>query len=270
MSRRPSIWCFIVAAALHPVGVLAQDQTPHAVIAAEYAAIDRHDLDGVFAVYADPVRYGTLQDSVPPVLTSVAQLRAAFAPVLAQNPQGHVWVVREMDVGRFVVAREQLLGTADGKPFELLDVSEVRGGKVVAELESDNIAQVPASVSRDAAATVARVDSAFARQDPDAAVALFVDPAPYYVWGDTAIRRLSRAKLRDGYRAVLTANPGMHYAIVDRVVSGPYVVAHETLSGLNAHGQQSVLDALVISEVRDGHIVARWETPWLRRGGSHK
>jgi hypothetical protein len=243
----------------------AQKPTPRATIAAEYAAISRHDLDDVFAVYADPVRYGALQDSVPPVLTPVAQLRATFAPFLAQNPRGHVVVLQEMVAGRFVVANEQLQGTADGQPFGLLDISEVRAGKVVAELESNNIAQLPQTVSHEALSVAARVDSAFARRDPDAAVALFIDPVPYYVWGDTALRHLSRAKLRDGYEHILTSNSGMRYAVVARLVAGPYVVEHETLRGLSAHGQRSALDALVISQVRDGRIVARWETPWKAR-----
>jgi hypothetical protein len=236
--------------------------SPAAVIEREHAALNRHDVDGALAVYSDTLRFGQLVDSTVSHPSSKAAVRQFLLPFYAKHPHGRVTVAREIIVGPFVADDARLTGTSDGKPFQMLDLSEIRGGHVVEEVESDNLAAVSAATTHDALAVVQRADNAFARGDDSTAATLFADPSMFHTWGDTVVQRISRAQLRAGFATVLAANPRMRYTIVDRMVVGPFVVDHERLIGM-ADGRPR--DALDVLEVRDGRIVAEWETD-LRTG----
>ena len=231
--------------------------SPAAVIQQEHAALNRHDVDGALAVYSDTLRFGQLVDSTVSGPSSKAALRQFLIPFYAKHPHSRVTVAHEIIVGSFVADDARLTGTSDGKAFQMLDLSEIRRGRVVEEVESDNLAALPVATAHDALAVVERADDAFARGDDSTAATLFSDPSMFHTWGDTVVQRVSRAQMRAGFAKVLATNPKMRYTIVDRMVVGPFVVDHERLIGM-ADGRPR--DALDVLEVRDGRIVAEWET----------
>jgi len=248
-----------LGAAERLAGQVPAAPTPTDIITQEYAALNRHDVNGVFAVYSDSIQYGDLSDSGRSKLTTKAELAAAFGPFLAQNPRSHVTVAHEMAIGPFVLAHEIMSGAADGKPFSIIDISEVRGGRVVAELETGNLALTPPAEVHQADFTARRADDAFARGADDAAMPAYAEPVLFHVWGEDSVQHMTRAKMRKGFRDVLAANPGMHFVVVDRMVAGPFAVVHERLTGM-ADGK--VRDAFDVMEVRGERIVAEWGSPW--------
>jgi hypothetical protein len=231
--------------------------SPAAVMEQEHAALNRHDVDAVLAVYSDTLRFGQLVDSTVSGPSSKTALRQFLVPFYAKHPHSRVVVAHEIIVGSFVADDARLTGTSDGKPFQMLDLSEIRRGHVVEEVESGNLAALPTATAHDALAVVRRADDAFARGGDSTAATLFSDPSMFHTWGDTVVQRISRAQLRAGFAKVLAANPKMRYTIIDRMVVGPFVVDHERLIGM-ADGRPR--DALDVLEVRDGRIVAEWET----------
>jgi hypothetical protein len=237
----------------------APGPSPTEVIRQEYEALNQHDVGRVFSLYSDSIKYGELRDSVLIAPSSKAALRASVEPFLAKNPRGKVTVVHQIVLGRFVIADQRMTGTSDGTPFELLDVSEVRGGRVVAELETADIAATPAAESRQADAVATQMNDGFARGDAAAAVSGFADPVLFHVWGEDSVRHMSAVRVRQGFRDLMTTNPHMHYVITDRMVAGRFVVQHERLTGM-ADGKR--LDAWAILEVRFGRIIAEWECLW--------
>jgi hypothetical protein len=231
--------------------------SPAAVIEREHAALNRHDVDDALAVYADTLRFGQLVDSTVSGPSSKTALRQFLVPFYAKHPHSRVVVAHEIIVGSFVADDARLTGTSDGAPFQMLDLSEIRRGHVVEEVESTNLAPVSSADAHAALAVVRRADDAFARGDDSTAATQFADPVLFHTWGDTVVRRISHADMRAGFAKVLATNPKMRYTVVDRMVVGPFVVDHERLVGM-ADGHPR--DALNVMEVRDGRIVAEWET----------
>jgi hypothetical protein len=239
--------------------------SPAAVIQQEYAALNRHDVDAVFAVYSDSIRYGELRDSALMRPTSKATLAASLTAFLDKNPHGHVVVLHEITVGPFVIDDQLMTGAADGHPYEILDLSEVQHGRVVAELETGNLATTPAAVARVTDSVARLQDDAFARGDPSAAAARYVTSLLFYVWGEDSLRHMTRAKMIQGFHDVLAANPHMKYVLVKSMAVGHFWVEHERLTGM-ANGK--MWDAWDVREIRDGHVVAEWESPWQIGGPS--
>lgn len=268
VSHRWSVRCLVVfgvlpsMATIAPRLVGAQDSAtamPAAVVERERAALNRHDVNGAIAVYADTLRFGQLVDSSASAPSSKAAVRAFLVPFYAHHPHARVSVAHEIVVDRFVADDERLTHTSDGKPFRMLDLSEVRSGHVVEEVESDNLAAVSATAAQAALAAVRRADDAFERGDDSTAATLFADPVFFHTWGDSVVQRISHQQMRAEYAKVLAANPHLRYSITDRMVVGPFVVEHEHLAGM-ADGRSR--DALNVFEVRAGRIVAEWETPF--------
>ena len=238
--------------------------SPAAVIQQEYAALNRHDVDGVFAVYSDSIRYGEMRDSALMRPSSKAALRASLVPFLAQNPHGHVVVLHQITLGPFVIADQRMTGTANGRPYEILDLSEVQHGRVVAELETGNLT-APAAVARQTDSVARLQDDAFARGDPSAAAAPSAVPLLFHVWGEDSVRHMTHEKMIQGFHDVLAANPHMKYVLVESMVVGHFWAEHERLTGM-ANGKS--WDAWDVREIRDGHVVAEWESPWQIGGPS--
>ena len=233
------------------------------MIEREYAALNRHDVDAVFADYADTLSYGDLGDTSLAKRTTKAALKARIGPFLAANPRLHLEVPHEIAFGPFVIAHEAVSGAADGKPLSILDISDVRNGRVVAELEVD-FPTTPTAMSSQAASTARMADEAFARHAPEAAMQAYAETVLDHVWGEDSIRHLTKAALTKGFHDAMTANPHMRFAVLQRFVVGPYVVVHEQLSGM-ADGKR--LEAFDVMEVRAGRIVVEWECPWVASSG---
>jgi hypothetical protein len=193
--------------------------------------------------------------------TTKAQLASAFGPFLAKNPRAHTTVTNEMDIGPFVIAKQVMSGAADGLPYAILDISEVRHGRVVAELETGNVAATPLADVHRADLTARLADDAFTRGVADDAMPAYAEPVAFHVWGEDSVQHMTKAKIRQGFHDVLAANPHMRFSVVSRMVAGPFVVVHERLTGM-ADGRP--LDAFDVMQVRGGRIVAEWECPWVR------
>jgi hypothetical protein len=250
----------LCAAVTAPQAQTPSSSTPAAVVEQQYAALNRHDLDAVFALYADSLRYGEMRDSALMAPSSKAALRAFLVPYLAKNPNSHVAQLHAIVLGPFVIAEERVTGAANGKPYVILAVHEVRHGRIVAELETGNLATAPAAAAHQADSIARRSDAAFARGDPTAAAALLADPIWFHVWGEDSLVHMTRAKAISGFHNVLATNPHMRYGVVEYLVVGPFVADHERLTGM-ADGKPR--DAWEVREIRGGRVVAGWEIPWL-------
>ena len=236
-------------------------QPPATAIHKEYAAINRHDLAGVFSVYSDTLMYGDLVDTVLPHRTTRATLEAGFAPFLRANPKGHVTVTHEVDVGPYVIAVENMSGAGDGNPDEMIDISEVQKGLVVSELETGNVASTPAAEVHAADSLVRAVEAAFSGGDPNTIRDAYQPTVLFHVWGEDSIQHLTPDKIIQGFFSFRRQNPKMKYTAQGQAASGPYVIIHERVTGM-ADGSR--LDAFAVMLVRGGRIVAEWESPWLR------
>lgn len=230
------------------------------VVERQVDALDRHDVEAAVGTYADALRYGPLSDTAAPTPSSKAQLRQFLSGWWAKNPHSRVTLVETIVVGPFVAAHERLSGAADGKQYEVLDIVEVQGGHIVAEWESADVAALPPSVARDASAIVQRAENAWMANDPDAAAPSFIEDMPMRVLGDTITRRETPTTMRDGFHDAMAKNPHMRYSLIDRIVVGPFYVAHERLTGM-ADG--ITRDAMNVFQVHNAHIVAAWENVWL-------
>jgi hypothetical protein len=251
----------ILSAALSGAAdLVAQDPiptSPSTVVRQAYDAMNRHDTEALLALYVDTVRYGALQDTAVAARSSTAELREYLVSYYAKDPHAQATIVREIAVGSFVVDHQRLDGTADGKPYEILDVSEVRNGRVMSELETANLALTPASIRAAAAATARRADDAFGRGDARAAAVFFADPVLFHQLGDTLVQRVTRAQAVEMFDATVAKNPHMRYTVVQRITVGPFVVDHERLTGM-ADGKDR--DAVDILEIHGGQVVAEWES----------
>ncbi len=234
----------------------AGDATPLAVMRRESAALNAHDTAGVLAVYADSFRYGPLSDTGAARPSSKAALRAFLVPFFARNPHSTASVIGRLVIGPVVAQHGKLAGTTSGAAYEVLEICEIDRGHIVYELESGNIAAMPAEADAESVAT--RTTDAYARGDDAMTSRMFADPVMYHIWGDTVVQRKSRAQVLSEFRQMRAANPHMRYEVVARMRVGPFIVDHERFTGLADGTPRDGIDVL---EIRDGKIAAEWETP---------
>lgn len=112
----------------------AADTMPASVVQRGLAAFNRHDINGLMAIY-DSAAYAheTLGDSTGLQRVPLTVVREAATRLFAQASDAKVASVRRLTYGPFVVDLYETV--ANGKTSQHLDIFEVRNGKVVREWE---------------------------------------------------------------------------------------------------------------------------------------
>jgi hypothetical protein len=152
-------------------------------------------------------------------------------------------------------------GVADRVPITLLAIYEVRDRHLVnywqSPIRHSEHGLAPAMDSDlDVAAIMERSIDALNRQDAVGAAAVYADTVlEHSLTADTAASVLSHARMVAKLENMLHTGAGVHVSVLGQVLVGPYVATEEHITGLRG-GKE--LDRLVVSEVRDNHIVADW------------
>ncbi|MBV6496648.1 MAG: hypothetical protein DYH05_11515 [Acidobacteria bacterium ACB1] len=113
-----------IAAFLLSVGIAASAQTvqtaqktPEQVAQALVDAANARDLDGILKTYAaDSTAYALPSGEV--ILKGHEALRKKFERILAPGVKLKVEIVNRIVDGKYVIDKEKITGTADGKPVE--------------------------------------------------------------------------------------------------------------------------------------------------------
>ena len=105
---------------------------------------------------------------------------------------------------------------------------------------------------------VARQEDAYNRRDLDAFVGTYSPDVELRTLGTDSVEVQGRKALREAYKFLLTAPKEFRARTVERIVSGPFVVAREHLEGIP---KPLPFDPVVIYEVRDSLIRRVWFTP---------
>jgi len=95
---------------------------------------------------------------------------------------------------------------------------------------------------------------AFNRRDLEAFVATYASGAILYDYPDK-VRQSGAAEIRKTYGALFGGNPTLQVTVSSRILQGPFVVDHETVTGIAGAPPST---QIVIYEVWDGKITRLW------------
>jgi hypothetical protein len=119
-------------------------------------------------------------------------------------------------------------------------------------------ASAPAELAAASAAgpeqTVDRQLDAFNRHDLEAFLANYAPGAILYDHPDK-VRQSGAAEIRKTYAALFGSNPMLQVTVSSRILQGPFVVDHETVTGIAGAPPST---QIVVYEVWDGKITRLW------------
>jgi hypothetical protein len=276
---------FLLSLALTGLGSPAADAappaTPAAVVAADFDALNRNDLDAFMALYAPQAQiFGLPTDPhrlVGPRLEQMygaERLRAHFAKAMAQPDTPHIEQTRSVALGELVVSRVHIADPKRAEPQVLLVVYRVRDGLIedlwhVGKETADNRTQAAGAV-----ATAQALVEANNRADAEAFLALFAADARHFRRAEdphqladlpsrAVVDEASRAKT---YRALYADGPSVRVDLVDAFAVGELVVTHERIrTRATATAPGEAYDMLAILRVRDGRVLDLWPLQKLAR-----
>ncbi len=102
---------------------------------------------------------------------------------------------------------------------------------------------------------------AYNAHDLDAYLATFTPAATFGSLGGRILLD-SRDAMKGFYRQFFDARPTVHCEVKQRTVMGPFVIDLQSISSPDvAETGQPPMEAMVISEVRDGRITKVWYSP---------
>lgn len=104
------------------------DTPATAVVDAQFAAFNAHDLEAFASCYADDVSMLDLGEKQPPIRGQAA-LRRAFAYLPHARPGAGVQLVRRIATGRLVIDQERPLMPGKTLP-DVIAIYEVSGGRI--------------------------------------------------------------------------------------------------------------------------------------------
>lgn len=105
-------------------------------------------------------------------------------------------------------------------------------------------------------ATVQKQIETFNAHDLEAFLATFSEELEVHGLPAGASPPSGKARLREIYTERFRNNPDLHASVLDRIVSGAYVIQRERISG--RAGGKGVLEAVVIYQVEQGTIRRMW------------
>lgn len=276
---------FLLSLALSGFGPLTAGAIPPAepaaVVAADFDALNRNDLDAFMALYAPQAQiFGLPTDPhrlVGPRLEQMygaERLRAHFAKAMAQPDTPHIAQTRSVALGDLVVSRVHITDPKRAEPQVLLVVYRVRDGLIedlwhVGKETADNRPQAAG-----AAATARALVEANNRADAEGFLALFAADARHFRRAEdphqladlpsrAVVDEASRAKT---YRALYADGPSVRVELVDAFAVGDLVVTHERIrTRATATGPGEAYEMLAILRVRDGRVLDLWPLHKLAR-----
>jgi hypothetical protein len=111
-----------------PRPTLAAARAPESVAQSRIEAYNRHDLEGIAALYAQDARVFDPPDRLRD--SGIEQIRQTYARRFSSAPRTKLAVAQRMTEGNFVVEREMETG-GDGRSASAIVISEIRDGKIV-------------------------------------------------------------------------------------------------------------------------------------------
>ena len=111
-----------------PRPALAAVRAPESVAQSRIEAYNRHDLEGIAALYAQDARVFDPPDRLRD--SGIEQIRQTYARRFSSAPRTKLAVAQRMTEGNFVVERETETGS-DGRSASAIVISEIRDGKIV-------------------------------------------------------------------------------------------------------------------------------------------
>ncbi len=124
-----AVFCFFAFAGstLAQTAVRSSEQTAQSLI----DAYNSRNMDGILKAYApDSIAYALPSGEV--ILKGHDEIRKKFAKVLDPNFKLKVEIVNRIVDGKFVIDKEKISGTSDGKPVEFFGtvIYEITGGLI--------------------------------------------------------------------------------------------------------------------------------------------
>lgn len=276
---------FLLSLALSGLGSLtagaAPPAEPAAVVAADFDALNRNDLDAFMTLYAPQAQiFGLPTDPhrlVGPRLEQMygaERLRAHFAKAMAQPDTPHIEQTRSVALGELVVSRVHITDPKRAEPQVLLVVYRVRDGLIedlwhVGKETADNQPQAAGAL-----ATAQALVEANNRADAEVFLALFAADARHFRRAEdphqladlpsrAVVDEASRAKT---YRALYADGPSVRVDLVDAFAVGDLVVTHERIrTRATATAPGEAYEMLAILRVRDGRVLDLWPLQKLAR-----
>ena len=102
---------------------------------------------------------------------------------------------------------------------------------------------------------------AYNRHDAKAFAAAYAPEAQILELATDTVLAKGTAAIRAFYSARFQANPRLHAEVLHRMLQGPFVLDQERITGILSEPggpEQPPRTAVVIYEVKDGHIVRAW------------
>lgn len=102
---------------------------PTDIIQRQLAAYNARDLEAFVATYSPTI---TLRRGLnePVSLTGLAELRATYGELFANNPNLHCDILNRMVVGNYVIDHEQITGRGTASPSKVVVIYEVQAGLI--------------------------------------------------------------------------------------------------------------------------------------------
>lgn len=284
MQRRFTLVLSLALMGLIPAGAGAgagSAADPAAVVAADFDALNRNDLEAFLALYAPQAQiFGLPADPHALVgkrleqMYGAERLRAHFAKAMAQPDTPHIEQTRTVALGELVVSRVHIADPKRAEPQVLMVVYRVRDGLIedlwhVGKETADNRPQAAGAV-----ATARALVEANNRADAERFLALFAADARHFRRAEdphqladlpsrAVVDEASRAKT---YRALYADGPSVQVDLLDAFAVGDLVVTHERIRtrGTPAAAGETY-EMLAILRVRDGRVLDLWPLQKIAR-----
>lgn len=254
---------------------------PVAVVAADFDALNRNDLDAFLALYAPqaqifglPADPHTLVGKRLEQMYGAERLRAHFAKAMAQPDTPRIEQTRTIALGELVVSRVHIADPKRSEPQVLMVVYRVRDGLIedlwhVGKETADNRPQASGAV-----ATARALVEANNRADAERFLALFAADARHFRRAEDPHRLAdlpSRAVVDEAsrartYRALYADGPTVQVDLLDAFPVGDLVVTHERIHKRGTPAAPAErYEMLAILRVRDGRVLDLWPLEKIAR-----
>ena len=114
----------------------------------------------------------------------------------------------------------------------------------------------PPSRSQNPESVVLRQLEAYNAHDVEAFAAAYSEDVELYDFPAALREPKGKAGLKEYYGRLFKENPGLHASAKDQILSGPYVIHREKVTGLADHKEP--LEVVVVYLVKDGLICKVW------------
>jgi hypothetical protein len=114
----------------------------------------------------------------------------------------------------------------------------------------------PPSKSQNPESVVLRQLEAYNAHDLEAFAATYAEDVELFDFPSTLLEPQGKLGLRGRYAQRFKENPDLHASAKDQILSGPYVIHREKVTGIA--GRKEALEVVVVYLVKDGTISKVW------------